>query len=91
VSVLQGEALVLQHHADLLQPLVAQRPTADDHEGGLVTHLPGRDFKALMEVLKDEARYQLAMGQVHEAEMLARIVQKVELNLSESQHEPSLH
>jgi hypothetical protein len=56
-----------------------------------VTHLPGRDFKALMQVLSDEARYQLAMGQVHEAEMLARIVQKVELSLNESQHEPSLH
>jgi xanthine/CO dehydrogenase XdhC/CoxF family maturation factor len=75
----------------VLQPLVAQRPAPDDHEGGLVTHLPGRDFKALMEVLKDEARYQLAMGQVHEAEMLARIVQRVELNLNESQHEPSLY
>jgi xanthine/CO dehydrogenase XdhC/CoxF family maturation factor len=91
VSVLQGEALVLQHHAALLRALVAQRPAADDHEGGLVTHLPGRDFKALMQVLKDEARYQLAMGQVHEAEMLARIVQRVELSLTESQHEPSLY
>jgi hypothetical protein len=76
MSVLQGEALVLQHHAALLRALDTRRPADGNPEGGLVTHLPGRDFKALMEVLRDEARYQLAMGQVHEAEMLARIVQR---------------
>lgn len=91
MSVLQGEALVLQHHAALLRAVDTPRSADGNPEGGLVTHLPGRDFRALMDVLREEARYQLAMGQVHEAEMLARIVQNVELTLSESQHEPSLH
>jgi hypothetical protein len=56
-----------------------------------MTHLPGRDFQALRDAIKEEARYQMARGDVALAESLARIWQSAERTLIEAQHEPSLY